>query len=172
VPVGAVADARLFWQWRIPAGSITSAPYDLGIRLGFCVPDGGVDCASVQTRTQSGGSQLGLLYETDPVHLWWNFNPQITPLEPAYDRTLTGSAPNTEMLTVLRDYACGCLEQRLIPASGTAKMFVSVFPVNRTSWVPFVPYTVETGFGAYPYTFTAMGGGMVTCPTPCGFTKN
>jgi hypothetical protein len=172
VPVGAVADAKLSFQWRIPAGSITSAPYDLGIRLGFCVPDGGVDCASIQTRTQNGGSQLGLIYDTANVASWWNFNPQVTPLEPAYVRSLSGSAPNTEMLTQLRDYACGCLEQRLIPASGTAKMFISVFPINRQVWVPFTPYTVDTGFGPYPYAFTANGGAMVTCPTPCGFTKN
>jgi len=175
VPVGVVADARLFFQWRIPAGSITSQPYDLGIRLGFCVPDGGVACASVQTQTQNGGSQLGLIYETDPATSWWNFNPQATPLEAAYIRSLIGSAPNTQSLTVLKDYACGCLEQRLVPASGTATMFISVFPINRQVWLPIAPYTVETGYGpvpSYPYPFTAAGGGTVNCPTVCNFTKN
>ncbi|HVP61612.1 MAG TPA: hypothetical protein VMT11_13690 [Myxococcaceae bacterium] len=172
VPVGAVADARLFFQWRIPSATLNGAPYDLGIRLGFCVPDGGVDCATVQTRTQNGGSQLGLIYTPDPVTSWWNFNPQLTPLEPAYDRSYSGTAPTGNVLTVLRDYACGCLEQRLVPASGTAKMFVSVFPINRQTWVTNIPYTVETGFGAYPYAFTAQGGASVNCPTPCNFTKN
>ena len=173
VPVGAVADARLFFQWRIPSATLTGAPYDLGIRLGFCVPDGGVDCASIQTRTQTGGSQLGLIYETDPVASWWNFNPQQTPLEPAYDRTYAGSMPTGNVLTVLRDYACGCLEQRLVPASGTAKMFISVFPINRQTWDTSIPYTVETGFGAYPYGFTAVPSGTtINCPTPCNFTKN
>ena len=172
VPVGAVADARLFFQWRIPAAALDQAPYDLGIHLGFCVPDGGVDCASVQTRTQTGGSQLGLIYATAPVTSWWNFGGTATPLEPAYDRSYAGTMPTGNVLTVLRDYACGCLEQRLVPASATAKMFISVFPINRTSWVTNVPYTVETGFGAYPYTFTAQGGATVSCPTPCNFTRN
>ena len=174
VPVGAVADAQLFFQWRIPSAVAgTTGPYDLGIRLGFCVPDGGVDCASIQTRTQTGGSQLGLIYAPDPVTSWWNFNPQVTPLEPAYDRSYSGSAPTGNVLTVLRTYACGCLEQRLVPASGTAKMFVSVFPINRTSWVTNIPYTVETGFGPWaPPTFTAAGGATVSCPTVCNFTKN
>ena len=171
VPVGAVADARLFFQWRIPSASLTGAPYDLGIRLGFCVPDGGVDCATVQTRTQTGGSQLGLIYDPGTVHSWWNFA-NATPLEPAYDRSYSGTMPTGNVLTVLRDYACGCLEQRLIPASGTAKMFISVFPINRQTWVTNIPYTVETGFGAYPYAFTAQGGASVNCPTPCNFTKN
>ncbi|HZX43465.1 MAG TPA: hypothetical protein VFE93_16625 [Myxococcaceae bacterium] len=175
VPVGVVADARLFFQWRIPSASLTGAPYDLGIRLGFCVPDGGVDCATVQTRTQNGGSQLGLIYETAPVTSWWNFAPQATPLEPAYDRTYSGVMPTGTVLTVLRDYACGCLEKRLVPASGTAKMFISVFPINRQTWDTGIPYTVETGFGAvpsYPYSFTANGGATVSCPAVCNFTKN
>ena len=172
IPVGAVADARLFFQWSIPSASLNGAPYDLGIRLGFCVPDGGVDCASVQTRTQNGGSQLGLIYDNSAVTSWWNFNPQQTPLEPAYDRSYAGIMPTGDVLTVLRDYACGCLEQRLVPASGTATMFVSVFPINRTTWVTNIPYTVQTGFGAYPYAFTPQGGGSLNCPTPCNFTNN
>ena len=172
VPVGAVADARLFFQWRIPSATLAGAPYDLGIRLGFCVPDGGVDCATVQTRTQTGGSQLGLIYTDQTATSWWNFNPQVTPLEKPYDRTYSGAMPNGNVLTVLRDYACGCLEKRLVPASLTAKMFISVFPINRTTWVTNIPYTVETGFGAYPYSFTANGGATVSCPTVCNFTKN
>jgi hypothetical protein len=77
------------------------------------------------------------------------------------------------VLTVLRDYACGCLESRLVPASGTATMYISVFPINRTTWVTNIPYKVETGFGIpYPYSFTAQGGATITCPTPCAFTKN
>jgi hypothetical protein len=175
VPVGVVADARLFFQWRIPSATLTGAPYDLGIRLGFCVPDGGVDCATVQTRTQTGGSQLGLIYTDEDVTSWWNFNPQVTPLEKAYDRTYSGTMPTGNVLTVLRDYACGCLEQRLVPVSGTAKMFISVFPINRQTWVTNIPYTVETGFGAvpsYPYSFTADGGATVSCPAVCNFTKN
>jgi hypothetical protein len=170
IPVGAVPDgARLFWQWRIPSAG-TTPPYDLGIRLGFCVPDGGVDCASIQTRTQAGNSQLGLIYTDQDVTSWWN-SPQVTPLEHAYDRTYSGTMPTGNVLTVLRDYACGCLEPRLIPASGTAKMFVSVFPINRQTWDTGIPYTVETGFGAYPYSFTPNGGGTLSCPTPCNFTR-
>ena len=168
IPVGAVPEARLFWQWRIPSAGATP-PYDLGIRLGFCVPDGGVDCASIQTRTQTGGSQLGLIYTDEDVTSWWN-SPQVTPLEPAYDRSYSGTMPTGNVLTLLRDYACGCLEPRLIPASGTARMFVSVFPINRQTWNTGIPYTVETGFGAYPYPFTALGGATVQCPTPCRFT--
>jgi len=171
VPVGAVADARLFFQWRIPSASLDGAPYDLGIRLGFCVPDGGVDCASVQTMTQSGTSRLGLIYAPNPVTSWWNFNPQVTPLEPAYERSYSGTAPTGNVLTVLRDYACGCLEQRLVPGAGTATMFISVFPINRQTWVTNVPYTVETGFGTYPYSFAAIGGATVSCPAVCRFTR-
>ena len=175
VPLGSVADARLFFQWRIPSATVAQQPYDLGIRLGFCVPDGGMDCPTVQTRTTNGGSQLGLIYETANVTSWWNFGGSATPLEPAYDRTYAGTPPTGDVLTVLRDYACGCLEQRLVPPSGTAKMFVSVFPINRQSWVTNIPYRVETGFGAppsYPYTFVAKGGATVSCPTVCQFTKN
>ncbi|MGZ6081405.1 MAG: hypothetical protein ACXWK4_11365, partial [Myxococcaceae bacterium] len=175
VPVGSLVDSRLFFQWRIPAAALTDQPYDLGIRLGFCVPDGGVDCASIQTRTQNGGSQLGLIYETAPVTSWWNFGGAATPLEPAYDRSYAGTAPTGEVLTVLRDYACGCLEQRLVPPSGTAKMFVSVFPINRQTWVTNIPYRVEAGYGAppsYPYPFVANGGATVNCPAVCQFTKN
>ena len=181
VPVGAVpADSRLFFQWRIPAATMTTTPpYDLGIRLGFCVPDAGVDCASIQTRTQNGGSQLGLIYTDNPVTSWWNFAPQATPNEPAYDRAYSGSPPTGNVLTTFRDYACGCLEQRFTgPASGNARMFVSVFPINRTGWLTTyaLPYTVETGWGglgSYPYNFTSVpGGASIACPTPCGFTKN
>jgi hypothetical protein len=171
--VGAVADARLFWQWRIPSAGV-DPPYDLGIRMGFCVPDaGGVppECASIQTRTQANG-QLGLLYTDQTRTSWWNVAPQVTPLEKVYDRNYSGTMPTGNVLTVLRDYACGCLEQRLVPASTlTARMFVSVFPVNRTSWDTGIPYTVETGFGTYPYPFTAEGGAMLNCPSPCGFTR-
>ena len=140
------------------------------------VPDAGPPaayCATVQTRTTNGGSQLGLIYTTSTVASWWNFNPQQTPLEPAYDRTYSGAMPTGNVLTVLRDYACGCLEKRLVPASGTATMFISVFPINRQTWDTSIPYTVETGFGAYPYSFTPMGGvAAINCPTPCAFTKN
>jgi len=81
--------------------------------------------------------------------------------------------PTGNVLTLLRDYACGCLEPRFVPASGTATMYISVFPINRTTWVTNIPYTVETGFGPYPYSFTPQGGGaMITCPTPCAFTRN
>ena len=52
-------------------------------------------------------------------------------------------------------------------------MFLSVFPINRQTWDTSIPYTVETGFGAYPYSFTAVpGGATINCPTPCAFTKN
>ncbi len=75
---------------------------------------------------------------------------------------------------MLRDYACGCLEQRLVPPSGTAKMFVSVFPINRQTWVTNIPYKVETGYGAPPRTRTlhGQGGATVNCPAVCQFTKN
>ena len=172
VPVGSGVDSRLFFQWRIPSATLPGVPYDVGIRLGFCVPDGGVDCASVQTRTQNGGAQLGFVYESAAAPSWWNLIPQLTPLEPVYDRSYSGAVPNGNVLTVLRDYACGCLEQRLVPASGTAKMFISVFPINRQTWVTNIPYTVETGFGLYPYNFTSQGGATISCPIPCQFTKN
>jgi len=172
VPASVVSEQQLFFQWRIPATAVNQMPYDLGVNLAFCVPDGGVSCASVQTRTQTGFSQLGLIYDPGTVTSWWN-TASATPLEPAYDRTLTGVAPNTEALTVFRDYACGCLEQRLIAQGGGATMFVSVFPINRTSWGLGNPYTLETGYGPYPYAFMPMGGGAaINCPTPCQFTKN
>jgi hypothetical protein len=171
VPTSVVTESQLFFQWRIPAAAVNQMPYDLGIRLGFCVPDGGVPCASVQTRTQTGGSQLGLIYETDTVTSWWNTT-NTPPREPAYDRSYSGTMPTGEALTVLRDYACGCLESRLIAPGGGATMFVSVFPINRQTWVTNIPYTVEAGYGPYPISFTALGGGTFNCPTPCQFTRN
>ena len=102
---------------------------------------------------------------------WWNIGAQFTPLEPAYDRSYQGTAPNGDVLTVLRQYACGCLENRLIAQGGGATMYVSVFPINRTSWLPPAPYTVELGYGPYPYSFTAQGGGTVNCPAVCAFTN-
>ena len=177
VPVGAPVDSRLFFQWRIPAATMTTTPpYDLGIRLGFCVPDGGVDCATVQTAPQNNpNGQLGLIFDDAAKTSWWNFAPQVTPNEPLYDRVYAPTPLPASVLTTLRDYACGCLEQRLVPASGNARMFISVFPINRTGWLSTydLPYTVETGFGTYPYNFTAVPSGTsVACPTPCGFTKN
>lgn len=168
VPASVATEAQLFFQWRIPSASVNQLPYDLGIRLGFCVPDGGVACSRVQTRTQSGGSQLGLIYDTGSVASWWNTaRPPATPLESAYDRSYAGTPPTGQVLTVFRDYACGCLESRLIAPGGGATMFVSVFPINRQTWVTNIPYTVETGYGAYPYPAS----GSVSCPTPCGFTR-
>jgi hypothetical protein len=174
VPVAVATQSELYFQWHIPAASVTSMPYDLGIHLAFCVPDGGVACASVQTAPLTNpGGQLGLEYETTPVTSWWNIGAQFTPLEPAYDpRSYIGTAPNGEALTVLSQYACGCLENRLIAQGGGATMYVSVFPINRTSWLPEVPYTVEMGHGPYPYSFTAQGGGTVNCPAVCAFTNN
>jgi hypothetical protein len=84
----AAADQRLYFSWDIPAPAVDQMPFDLGMRFGFCVPDGGVACPSVQTRTTTGGSQLGLIYTPDPITSWWNTG-QI-PLEPAYDRIHTG----------------------------------------------------------------------------------
>ena len=173
VPVAVATQSELYFQWRIPAASVTSMPYDLGIHLAFCVPDGGVACASVQTSPLTNPSgQLGLKYDTAAVTSWWNLPPQITPLEPAYDRSYTGTAPNGEVLTVLRQYACGCLENRLIAQGGGATMYVSVFPINRTSWLPPAPYTVETGYGPYPYGFPSQSGPTVNCPAVCAFTNN
>jgi hypothetical protein len=173
VPVAVATQSELYFQWHIPAPSVTQMPYDLGIHLAFCVPDAGVACASVQTApiTNPGG-QLGLNYDTTPVTSWWNIGAQFTPLEPAYDRSYVGTAPNGDVLTVLRQYACGCLENRLIAQGGGATMYVSVFPINRTSWLPPAPYTVELGYGPYPYSFTAQGGGTVNCPAVCAFTNN
>ena len=116
-------------------------------------------------------------FGTAAVTSWWNLGAQFTPLEPAYDRSYTGTAPNGEVLTVLRQYACGCLENRLIAQGGGATMYVSVFPINRTAWLtgaaPFIaPYTMELGYGPYPYAFTAKGGGSVNCPAVCAFTNN
>jgi len=181
VPVGAVpADARLFFQWRIPTATMTTTPpYDLGIRLGFCVPDAGVDCATVQTAPLNNpNGQLGLIYDDAAKTSWWNFAPQVTPNEPLYDRTYAPTPLPASVLTVLRDYACGCLESRLVGSTGNARMFISVFPINRTGWLSTynLPYRVETGFGAvpsYPYTFVSVpGGATISCPAVCNFTKN
>ena len=164
------ADQRLYFAWDIPAPAVDQMPYDLGMRFGFCVPDGGVACPTVQTQTTNGGSQLGLIYTPTPITSWWNTG-QI-PLEPAYDRNFVGTAPNGDVITNFRDYACGCLESRLINGT-TATMFISVFPINRQVWdTRNIPYKISVGYGAYPYAFTTAGGGSQMCPTPCQFTKN
>jgi len=168
LPDGGVAGQQLFFSWSIPAPAVDQMPYDLGIHFAFCVPDAGVACAELQTTTLSGGSDLGLIYSPQTVTSWWNSG--ATPLEPAYDRTLSGGA----VVTTLRNYACGCLESRLlIPVTGGGTMYVDVFPVNRTSWDTSIPYTIEMGYGPYPQSFVPIGGGAsLSCPLPCQFTSN
>src|SRR5262249_42099129 len=153
------------FQWRIPAASMTTTPpYDLGIRLGFCVPDGGVDCATVQTSPQNNpNGQLGLIYDDAAKTSWWNFAPQVTPNEPLYDRAWAAAPLPASVVTTLRDYACGCLESRLVGSTGNARMFISVFPINRTDWMTTYnsAYTVQTGFDpvpSYPYNFISVPG--------------
>jgi hypothetical protein len=51
---------------------------------------------------------------------------------------------------------------------GNSYFLMNIFPLNRTSW-KLVPYTVTTGYSAYPYD---AGAGGVMCPTPCDFTVN
>jgi len=166
----AAGDQRLYFSWDIPAPAVDQMPYDLGMRFAFCVPDGGVACPSLQTRTTTGGSQLGLIYTPDPVTSWWNTG-QI-PREPAYDRTHVGGPPGGDVITKFRDYMCGCLESRLIFGT-TATLFIQVFPINRQTWdTRSIPYKIGVGHDAYPYAFTTAGGGSQMCPTPCRFTNN
>lgn len=170
IPAAVTAEQELFFRWKIPSPSLAGMPYDLGMRFAFCVPDGGVACATIQDRTLSGGSQLGLIYSPDPVTSWWNSSSTGIPNEPAYDRTF--DMVGGDVITTLRPYACGCLENRLIAQGGGGTMYVSVFPINRQTWNTAIPYTVEAGYGPYPYTFTTVPGGtMATCPTPCQFTR-
>ena len=152
--------------WDIPAPAVDQMPFDLGCASLACPTEGWL--ARADPHHHRGA--LGLIYTPDPITSWWNTG-QI-PLEPAYDRIHTGPVGGGDVITNFRDYACGCLETRLINGT-TATMFITVFPINRQVWPQGgLPYKISVGYDAYPYAFTAMGGASQMCPTPCQFTRN
>jgi hypothetical protein len=163
------------WQisWSIPSTDGTNPDYDLGFTLSFC--DTSIDagtgtppCYAMVTRPQDNSSdQLGFGYTTATIDSWWNPNAATIPDQVAYTQTAAGGVVTTTVLP----YACFCFEPRFANASATSYFLMNIFPVNRTSWA-LAPYTVTTGYSAYPYAFTNAAGGSTMCPDPCDFTVN
>jgi hypothetical protein len=159
------------WQvsWTVPTTDGINPDYDLGFTLSFCDNDvdagtGTPPCYAMVTQPQDGSSdQLGFGYTNAMIDSWWNPAASLTPDEIAYTQTVSGGVVTTTVLP----YACFCFEPRFVEL-GNSYFLMNIFPLNRTSW-KLVPYTVTTGYSAYPYD---AGAGGVMCPTPCDFTVN
>ena len=167
--------AEAAWQisWSVPTTDGTNPDYDLGFTLSFC--DTSVDagtgtppCYAMVTAPQDNSSdQLGFGYTDAKIDSWWNPAAGIIPDELAYTQTVSGGVVTTTVLP----YACFCFQPNFVNATATSYFLMNIFPVNRTSW-NLVPYTVTTGYSAYPYSFTNAAGGSTTCVDPCNFTVN
>ena len=159
------------WQisWSIPSTDGTNPDYDLGFTLSFCDTNvdagtGSPPCYAMVTAPQDNSSnQLGFGYTDAKIDSWWNPNATIIPDEIAYTQTVSGGVVTTTVLP----YACFCFEPRFVNATNTSYFLMNIFPVNRTSW-NLVPYTVTTGYSAYP----SVASGTTMCPDPCDFTLN
>lgn len=162
------------WEisWSVPTTDGINPDYDLGFTLSFCDndPDAGTGtppCYAMVTNPQSNSSaQLGLAYSPTPYDSWWNPNASTIPDQVVYTQTISGGV----VTTTVTPYGCFCFEPRFV-SSGASYFLMNIFPLNRTSWA-LVPYTVTTGYSAYPYAFTNTAGGSTMCPTPCDFTLN
>lgn len=159
------------WQisWSVPTTDGTNPDYDLGFTLSFCdnTPDAGTGtppCYAMVSSPQSNSSdQLGLAYSPTPYDSWWNANASVIPDQVVYTQSVSGGV----VTTTVTPYGCFCFEPRFVNDAGTSYFLMNIFPLNRTSWT-LVPYSVTTGYSAYPFPVTA----SVSCPTTCDFTLN
>ncbi|MFP2925538.1 hypothetical protein ACLESO_10025 [Pyxidicoccus sp. 3LG] len=155
----ALAPEDLTWlvQWEVEKLADGGTPSGLALDLTFCdgnVMDGGT-CKPVTTGSRNGSLTLG--YRSDALRAWHTpSSASVNSLQPLYQLE---ERPNSTVVT-LAPYACGCLERRFV-RGGT--MRVDVTAAERTDYTPS-NYTLRTGYGAYPQSYTVDGGASVSCP--------
>lgn len=157
--VAAPEDRAWLVQWEVDKLADGGTPHGLALDLTFCdgdARDGGT-CTPVTTGSRGGALTLG--YRPDALRAWHSpTNATLSSLQPQY--TLE-DRPNSTVVT-LAPYACGCLERRFIHG-GTMRVDVSAS--ERLDYER-VNYTLRTGYGAYPQSYTVDGGASVACPAP------
>ncbi|QSQ19901.1 hypothetical protein JY651_32070 [Pyxidicoccus parkwayensis] len=159
--LAAPEDRAWLVQWEVEKLADGGTPHGLALDLTFCdgdVPstDGG-SCTQVTTGSRNAPLTLG--YRPDALRAWHSpTNATLSSLQPQY--TLE-ERPNSTVVT-LAPYACGCLERRFIHG-GTMRVDVSAS--ERLDYER-VNYTLRTGYGAYPQSYTVDGGASVSCPAP------
>jgi hypothetical protein len=156
--VDAPEDRAWLVQWEVQKLADGGTPHGLALDLTFCngdAPDAGNGCVPVTAGSRGGALTLG--YRSDALRAWHTpSNASLSSLQPQY--TLE-ERPNSTVIT-LAPYACGCLERRFI-RGGT--MRVDVTASERTDYEP-LNYTLRTGYGDYPKSYTVDGGAGVSCP--------
>lgn len=157
--VSAPEDRAWLVQWEVQKLADGGTPHGLALDLTFCdgdSPDAGSGCVPV---TAGARGALTLGYRSDALRAWHTpNNPPLSSLQPLY--TLE-ERPGSTVVTVA-PYACGCLERRFI-RGGTMRVDVSAS--ERLDYER-VNYTLRTGYGAYPQSYTVDGGTSVACPAP------
>ncbi|WP_342379138.1 hypothetical protein NVS55_06905 [Myxococcus stipitatus] len=164
--VASPEDRAWLVQWEIQKQQDGGTPHGIALDLTFCDgdatgADGGVQdagipgCAAV--RVGSRGQALTLGYRSDALRAWHTRPADpLSSLQPQY--TLEERANST--VVTLAPYACGCLERRFMRGG---KMRVEVSASERRSYED-VNYTLRTGYGDYPTSYSRDGGATVSCP--------
>jgi len=149
-------DRTWLLQWEVQKLADGGTPHGLALDLTFCdgdVMDSGT-CAPVRTGNRG---PLTLGYRSDALRAWHTpSNAGTSSLQPLYHLE---ERPNSTVVT-LAPYACGCLERRFI-RGGTLR--VDVTASERLDYER-VDYTLRTGHGDYPQSYSVDGGTTVSCP--------
>ncbi|QSQ10666.1 hypothetical protein [Myxococcus landrumensis] len=164
--VASPEDRAWLVQWEIQKQQDGGTPHGIALDLTFCDgdatgADGGVQdagipgCAAV--RVGSRNQLLTLGYRSDALRAW--HTRQTDPLSSLQPQYTLEERPNSTVVT-LAPYACGCLERRFMRGG---KMRVEVSASERRSYED-VNYTLRTGYGDYPSTYSRDGGTTVSCP--------
>ncbi|RKH29332.1 hypothetical protein D7Y13_38955 [Corallococcus praedator] len=156
-------DASWLVQWEVDNLPDGGTPHGLALDLTFCdgtpPTDGGTSACTPVSTTSSGGA-LTLAYSGSVMRAW--HTTASTPLSSYQAQYQLEKTATTTRVTVA-PYACACLERRFIQG-GTLKVAVSA---TERSDYGRVGYTLRTGYGDYPRTYTAPDGGSPTqCPAP------
>ncbi|WP_205519698.1 hypothetical protein [Pyxidicoccus caerfyrddinensis] len=159
--VAAPEDRAWLVQWEVQKLADGGTPHGLALDLTFCDGDaadaGTGTCSPVTTGSRNGALTLG--YRSDALRAWHTpSGATLSSLQPQY--TLE-ERPGSTVVT-LAPYACGCLERRFIHG-GTMRVDVSAS--ERLDYER-VNYTLRTGYGTYPQSYTVDGGASVSCPVP------
>ncbi|MCP3162960.1 hypothetical protein [Myxococcus qinghaiensis] len=156
-------------QWEVAKQQDGGSVHGLALDLTFCdgdalagadggtVPDSGMGEGCVAVRTGSRNQGLTLGYRSDALRAW--HTPANAPLS-SFQPLFTLEERSDSTVVTLAPYACGCLERRFIRGG---KMRVDVSAAERTSYEQ-VEYTLRTGYGDYPQSYTRDGGVTTQCP--------
>ncbi|RKI06031.1 hypothetical protein D7Y15_31860 [Corallococcus sp. AB030] len=161
--LSAPEDAAWLVQWDVDNLPDGGTPHGLALDLTFCdgtATDGGAGTCTPVTTTSTGGA-LTLAYNPTAMRAWHtSASAPLSSYQALYQLEKTAT---TTRVTVA-PYTCSCLERRFIQG-GTLKVAVSA--TERTDYTP-VGYTLRTGYGDYPRSYTAAdgGGSPTSCPAP------